>query len=96
MEMIEDYKGTETDRMIEFVKNMTGDRRVGMPGDLEKGAKAIFDVATGTGLGKSMEKFLRLPLGRDGVVASWEPKIEELRKTLEGTESLWSSTDASS
>jgi hypothetical protein len=90
-EIPDDYKGSITDLTVQAVKNMTA--HAPPPGNIEKGAQAIFDVVMKTGQAEGMEEFLRLPLGRDGVVASWEPKLKEFRSTLDGTEPIWSNTD---
>jgi hypothetical protein len=65
----------------------------GAPGDVEKGVSAIFDVVMRQGVGKGMEDYLRLPLGKDGA-ARWEIKLANLRANLDATEKIWSSTDA--
>lgn len=90
-EMPDDYKGSITDLTVQAVKDMTA--QAPPPGSVEKAAQAIFDVVTKTGLAEGMEEYLRLPLGRDGVLASWEPKLKALRSTLDGTEPIWSNTD---
>jgi hypothetical protein len=63
------------------------------PGDVEKGAQAIFDVIMKTGMAEGMEDYLRLPLGKDGS-ARWEIKLANLKANLDGTEKIWKSTDA--
>ena len=45
-----------------------------------------------TGQAEGLEEFLRLPLGKDGS-ARWQVKIDELQKTLDATEYIWSKTD---
>jgi short-subunit dehydrogenase len=88
-EMPEEYKGTITDLMLEGLRNLAEGRS---PGDVEKGVRAIFDVVMKTGQAEGMEEFLRLPLGRDGS-ARWVVKLDNLRRNLDETEKIWSSTD---
>jgi len=66
----------------------------GVLGDVGKGVKAIFDVVEGVGWAEDVkggEKWLRLPLGRDGS-ERWEVKLKALRDNLDGTEGIWSKT----
>lgn len=98
-ELPTEYEGTDLQRFVEMVEGMKtngpggGKQVVKMPGDVEKGVQAIFDVVMKTGQGDGIEDFLRIPLGRDGI-ERWEIKLGELRKTIDGTEKIWSATDA--
>lgn len=89
-EMPREYEGTSTALTLEAVKNMVG--LVPPPGDVEKGAQAIFDVVTNSGQAEGMDEFLRLPLGKDNA-AAWEWKLAELRSNLDNMEVVWSNTD---
>lgn len=90
-ELPKEYKGTAVEKMLEGMRlwsSQGADAK--LPGDVEKGAQAVFDVIIGKVEG--VEDFLRIPLGKDGV-ARWRFKIENLQKTLDGTEQIWSNTD---
>ncbi len=90
--ILEEYKGTVTGRMVAYVEGMKVGGGGNVRGDVEKGAKAIFDVVMRSGQAEGLEGFLRLPLGSDGS-ERWEFKLDELRRTLDGTEKIWRGTD---
>lgn len=94
----DDYKGMATEAALNGVKAMQEGEGMkgfkGVLGDVEKGVKAIFDVVEGVGWAEDVkggEKWLRLPLGRDGS-ERWEVKLKALRDNLDGTEGIWSKT----
>jgi short-subunit dehydrogenase len=89
MELPGDYEGTVTETAVNAVKNMQGGK---VPGDVQKGVQAIFDVVMKSGQADGMEEFLRLPLGKDGS-ARWRVKLADLQRNLDGTEKIWSKTD---
>jgi len=86
----EEYKGSFCEQVLNLVKSPPAGFQ--LPGDVEKGCQAIFDVVMKTGQAEGMEEFLRLPLGKDGS-ARWEIKLADLKRTLDATEKIWSSTD---
>lgn len=59
--LADDYKGKAVADLMEFMQShkFVGD------GDPEKAARAIVEVATGTGVGEGHEGEMLLPLGRD-------------------------------
>lgn len=85
------YDGTITAQILNMMKNLPQGFKP--PGDVQKAVKAIFDVAMGTGQAEGMPEFVRLPLGKDSS-ERWEIKLADLRKNLDGTEKIWSLTDA--
>jgi NAD(P)-dependent dehydrogenase (short-subunit alcohol dehydrogenase family) len=85
-----EYEGTIVSQMMDYMRALQVSKG---PGDVEKGVSAIFDVVMRTGVGDGMERFLRLPLGKDGA-ARWEIKLKNLKENLDGTEHIWKSTDA--
>ncbi|RDL37147.1 NAD(P)-binding Rossmann-fold containing protein [Venustampulla echinocandica] len=87
-----DYEGTITQQVMDAVVKMGVDEK-SIPGDVHKGCRAIFDVVMKSGQAEGTEEFLRLPLGKDSA-KRWRVKIGDLQRTLEGTEKLWSVTDA--
>lgn len=87
-----EYDGTAVQQVMNAVTNMAAHEWV-IPGDVHKGCRAIFDVVMKSGQAEGMEGFLRLPLGKDSA-ERWRFKIGNLQKTLDGTEKLWSNTDA--
>ncbi|KAH8590657.1 putative short chain oxidoreductase/dehydrogenase [Bisporella sp. PMI_857] len=89
-----EYAGTVTEQILQLVKDMASgeNKEVKMMGDVEKGVQAIWDVVMKTGQAEGMEEFLRLPLGKDGS-ASWEHKINDLKRNLDGTKHIWMNTD---
>lgn len=89
-EMPEEYHGTITQQMMDAVTK--GLASGNAPGDVEKASKAIVDVVMNEGQAEGLEEFIRLPLGKDNA-ARWRVKIEELTKTLDGAEKIWSKTD---
>ena len=86
-----EYEGTITEQTLQGVKDFARGK-VKLPGDVEKGVQAIWDVVMKTGQAEGMEEFVRLPLGKDGS-ARWEVKLGELKKNLEGTQKIWANTD---
>lgn len=84
----EDYKDTIVGEQIKTSGEWNGKQ----PGDVEKGVQRIFDVVTGTGLGKGKEGYLRCPLGRD-LAEIVQGKIVDLVKTKTVFEDIWNSTD---
>jgi hypothetical protein len=60
-------------------------------GDPVKGAARIFEVVTGTGLGKGLGDVLRLPLG-DDCVGRMETKVKGLQDVLGKTREIAGST----
>ena len=84
-----DYEGTTLGTMMKYIETLQGGKS---PGDVEKGCQAIFDVAMNTGQAEGMEKYLRLPLGKDGS-ERWKLKLANLQRTLDATEVIWSKTD---
>lgn len=57
----DDYKGSAVGKALEF---MHGGKYVA-DGDASKGAKVVYDVTIGEGIGAGKEGELNLPLGRD-------------------------------
>jgi NAD(P)-dependent dehydrogenase (short-subunit alcohol dehydrogenase family) len=85
-----EYQGTITQQTMDAViKGVPGHK---LPGDVNKAARAIVDVVMKEGQGEKLEEFIRLPLGKDNA-GRWRVKIEELTRTLEGTEGIWRGTD---
>ena len=85
------YEGTITEQVLQGVKDFARGN-IKLPGDVEKGVQAIWDVVMKTGQAEAMEEFVRLPLGKDGS-ARWEVKLEELKRNLDGTQKIWANTD---
>ncbi|KAI1433845.1 hypothetical protein GGR50DRAFT_695695 [Xylaria sp. CBS 124048] len=56
-----EYKGTK----VEHIRNMLNEVNNKQPGDVEKGAKVVVDVLTGTGVAAGKSFPVRLLLGRD-------------------------------
>jgi NAD(P)-dependent dehydrogenase (short-subunit alcohol dehydrogenase family) len=84
----EAYKDTVVGEQMKTFKEWSGKQ----PGDVEKGVQRIFEVVTGTGLGKGKEGYLRCPLGRDWA-ETVQRKIVDLEKTKTVFEDIWNSTD---
>ena len=61
-------------------------------GDPKKGVKRMIDVVTGEGMASGRKVPLRMPLGRDSLVAVRE-KCEETLRVCEEWEDLIASTD---
>ncbi|KAK0628776.1 hypothetical protein B0T17DRAFT_523673 [Bombardia bombarda] len=57
----EDYKDSATDQIMQYMNGGKFDP----DGDKDKAMKAVFEVVTGTGIGKGLEAEKFLPLGRD-------------------------------
>jgi len=85
------YEGTITEQTLQVVKDFAAGK-ARLPGDVEKGVQAIWDVVMKTGMAEGMEDFVRLPLGKDGS-ARWEVKLGELKRNLNETENIWANTD---
>jgi hypothetical protein len=83
----EPYKDTDVGRQMAVFEAWNGKQ----PGDLEVGCKRIFEVVTGTGMGKGFEGYLRLGLGSDWG-STLREKIDSLEKTLKDQEAIWKST----
>jgi NAD(P)-dependent dehydrogenase (short-subunit alcohol dehydrogenase family) len=62
------------------------------PGDVEKGARVIVDILTGTGVAEGREVPLRIVLGTDALKGIRE-KLAETEKLLKAWEAVFSSTD---
>ncbi|KAA8901708.1 putative short chain oxidoreductase/dehydrogenase [Sphaerosporella brunnea] len=84
----EPYKDTAVGRQFAAFEAWSGKQ----PGDVQLGCQRIFEVVTGTGMGKGMEGFLRLGLGLDWGERA-RRKIESLEKTYKAQEAIWRSTD---
>jgi hypothetical protein len=61
--LLEDYKGSGADRMIQFLSS--GKLKPKPNGDKNKAMKAFYDVAVGEGAGVGREAERFLPLGTD-------------------------------
>lgn len=72
------YKGTPLDVGLQKFTSM--DQK--QPGDPVKGSEIIYDVVTGTGVGKGKTNFLRLPLGPD-CFQRQDSKIQRLKLNLD-------------
>lgn len=84
-----DYVGTPVERVMKGIASLPGN----LFGDTEKACRAIFDVATKTGLsGELKEEYLRIPLGSD-CAGRLRRMVEVLGRTLDGTKPVWESTD---
>ncbi|KAJ5921014.1 Glucose/ribitol dehydrogenase [Penicillium verhagenii] len=81
----EGYKGTVVEQMVNSFRGLTSIPDY-IKGDPEKAARAIIKV-TVTG-----HDYLRMPLGKDCVVAL-DSKIGELQRDLEATRAIASATD---
>ena len=84
----EAYKGTVTDDTMKYFE--WADRK--QPGDIEKGARKMFEVITATGDGVGLEKYLRAPLGSD-CIGDLEKKIQSLQENLEAYREIAKTTD---
>lgn len=86
-----EYEGTVVQQLLSYRKNV--ESRIGQAeGDVQEGFNAIFDVIMKRGLVEGMDEFLRLLLGKNGS-ARWKIKLEDLQKSLDRTEIIWSKTD---
>jgi len=73
---------------MKYFETMAGKQR----GDAEKAALRMFEVITGTGMGKELGQVMRVPLGTDAV-QRLEAKIEQLKGDLEVARGVALSTD---
>lgn len=83
--------GQKVDGYLDIGSIMAG-MHANQAGDPEKGVQRIFEVVTGTGLGKGREWDLRVPLGTDSF-GMLEAKFNSLGETLEKMKSVALSTD---
>ncbi|CAK7215694.1 hypothetical protein SBRCBS47491_002571 [Sporothrix bragantina] len=72
----EDYKGGAADQVMSFMQS--GGQAASAEGDPLKVARAIFELASATGIGRGHEAEVLLPLGRDAGV-----RVHEVRNTLD-------------
>lgn len=71
----DDYAGGEASQVMSFIGG--GGQAAFAEGDPAKAARAIFEVATATGVGRGREAEVLLPLGRDAAV-----RVREVRDRL--------------
>lgn len=83
------YKNTAVDEGLQRYPELDGSQ----PGDPDKAARAIIDVATGTGDGASeqVRRCLRLPLGNDAMNKA-RAFVKQLSDDLDAVESIARST----
>lgn len=86
--MSDAYKGTAVETQMDSFAGWSGKQ----PGNVAVGCQRIFEVITDTGMGRGMEKYLRLGLGSDWA-SRGEGKIRSLVETKEALEPIWKSTD---
>ncbi|CAK7237292.1 hypothetical protein SCUCBS95973_009912 [Sporothrix curviconia] len=72
----EDYKGDAAGQVMSFMQS--GGQTTSAEGDPLKVARAIFELASATGIGRGREAEVLLPLGRDSGV-----RVREVRATLD-------------
>ena len=69
------YRGTVVEKVVQAFKDMDGKQA----SDPVKGAERIFEVITGTGMGKRKTGYLRCIIGRD----CWERATEQVKSVQE-------------
>jgi hypothetical protein len=83
------YKGSPVEETLKYFDSFNGTQK----GDPEKAAARIFEVVTGTGMAKDLDRnYLRLLLGKDCLDRS-ETKLEKLRENLDAVREISLSTD---
>ncbi|CAK7200835.1 hypothetical protein SEUCBS139899_003534 [Sporothrix eucalyptigena] len=75
-EGVDDYKGGIADQIMSFMQS--GGQAASAEGDPAKVARAIFELASATGIGRGREAEVLLPLGRDAGV-----RVHEVRDKLD-------------
>ncbi|KAJ3558746.1 hypothetical protein NPX13_g9649 [Xylaria arbuscula] len=86
--LVEEYKGTA----VEATRNALDAVNNHQPGDVNKGAKVIVDVLTGSGSAAGKEIPIRIVLGRD-CMQGIKAKIARTEKLLKEWEDVIVSTD---
>ena len=84
IEMSEAYRGSPVEETLKYMDNLNGTQK----GDSEKAAARIFEVVTGTGMGREFGgQHLRLPLGKD-CLDRFETKMGALRENFNAVKGM--------
>jgi NAD(P)-dependent dehydrogenase (short-subunit alcohol dehydrogenase family) len=91
---IREYADPVVDGALQFINDAASNPENIIPGDPNKLGKRVVEFVDGTGMAERLEKgkYLRLPLGKDGMEQTLA-KMANLKKNLEALTQIAESTD---